>query len=76
MANKNDKVEGNADGKWYVDESCIACGICLEFSKKLELDYDIGFCKVTSQPNNAHEETGMEQARDVCPVGAIGDDGD
>ena len=28
MANKTDKVNGNVEGKYYVDTSCIGCGMC------------------------------------------------
>ena len=76
MADKTMKVEGNVDGKWYIDENCIACEACLEFAEGyIEMDEEIGFCKVVKQPTDSEGEEAMVEAQESCPVEAIGDDG-
>jgi ferredoxin len=77
MADRNNKVEGNANGVFYVDTACIGCGLCTESAPgnfKMNADGDLAM--VFKQPVNADEETSCNDAKDACPADAIGDDGE
>ena len=77
MADPNDKVIGNAPGKWYVDSSCIDCDVCRETApNNFAANEDEGFSYVLKQPENDEETEQCEEAMEGCPVEAIGDDGD
>lgn len=77
MADKNNKVAGNAPGKYYVDSECTACDDCVntapDFFKNNE---DEGFCYVYKQPETDDEIELCEEALDNCPSEAIGNDGE
>ena len=77
MADKNDKYSDNAPGKYYVDKECIFCNVCaaaapknFKISEKGTHDF------VYKQPENEIEEEECEEAMELCPVYAIGDDGE
>jgi ferredoxin len=75
MANKNEKWDDNIAGKWYVDKACIICSLCSElapnnFKEAGSADHDI----VYKQPVGEEEEKQCEEARQQCPVEAIGND--
>lgn len=76
MANKKNKYLSNVLGKYYVDNSCIACdactGIATEFFK---MNDDEGHAYVCKQPANSQEEELCREAKEACPVTAIGEDG-
>jgi ferredoxin len=77
MADRNDKVESNAPGRYFVDASCIDCDVCREIAPdNIRANEDEGYSYVFKQPENDAEEELMQQAMDECPVEAIGDDGD
>ena len=76
MANPNDRFNENAPGAWYVDTNCIGCGQCDDalpsvFKRSDEGDHNY----VQRQPETAEELTRAEEARESCPVDAIGRDG-
>ena len=76
MADPNDRVEGNAPGKWYVDSSCIDCDVCRETApNNFQANEDEGFSYVYKQPENDEEAALCEEAMEGCPVEAIGNDG-
>lgn len=76
MADKNSKVEGNVAGKYYVDETCIACGVCEnEAPDNFKLSDDGSHAYVFKQPENSEETARCEDAKASCPVDAIGNDG-
>lgn len=77
MADKTMKVPENAPGKWYVDDTCVPCQTCLEEAPDL-LKWNDDETKVyfVKQPATPEEEDAAGRARDVCPTGSIGDDGD
>ncbi len=76
MADVDDKVEGSAEGKYYVDTNCIDCDVCRETApENFGGNEDEGFSYVTKQPTNDEEEKQCAEAMDSCPVEAIGDDG-
>ncbi|MCO5113963.1 MAG: ferredoxin [Bdellovibrionaceae bacterium] len=76
MADKNDKYDENAKGKFYVDRSCIACDACYTTAPdnfQITEDYDHAF--VMKQPENEEELERCQEALEGCPVEAIGLDG-
>ncbi len=76
MAEKEAKWEQNADGKFYVDDQCIACdACCVEAPGFFLMNDDDGHAYVVKQPQNATELEECDNALAACPVGAIGDDG-
>lgn len=74
MADKNNRVEKNVDGKWYVDKNCIDCDLCRTTAPTIFLHSDDGYTYVGKQPDGG-EATQAEQAMGECPVEAIGNDG-
>lgn len=76
MANKSEKWEKNIPGKFYVDEQCIDCDLCRETARSVFLrDDDEGVSFVFHQPESEEERELAEEAKDACPVEAIGNDG-
>lgn len=76
MADNTDKVEGNADGQFYVDSNCIDCDLCRQTAPdNFERNEDEGFSYVSKQPESEDEEQACRDAIEECPVEAIGDDG-
>lgn len=85
MADPNKAWEDNAggqsvlDGKrvaFYVDMECILCSVCSDaapnnFRMSDDEDHDICY----KQPENNDELAGCNEAKENCPVEAIGDDG-
>jgi ferredoxin len=77
MADKNQRIRMNIDGKYYVDITCICCGICTltaPVNFMVNLNKEFGYVK--KQPENKEEENAVIAAMAQCPVGAIGDDGE
>ena len=77
MADKSLRFEDNAEGKYYIDSSCIFCNLCIEvapqhFRESEQGDHDI----VYQQPQTEEEIALCEDAKEQCPVDAIGNDGD
>lgn len=76
MADKNDKYAENVAGKYYVDQSCIACDACvISAPDHFRLDEDDGHAFVIKQPDGDADEELCREALEGCPVEAIGDDG-
>lgn len=76
MADPNDKVPGQARGRYYVDSQCIDCDLCRETAPANFMRNDEqGFSYVFKQPESEEEETLCKDALDNCPVEAIGNDG-
>jgi ferredoxin len=77
MANKDAKNPNNTDGKFYVDDQCIGCNACVvEAPDFFKMDDDEGVSFVYKQPSNDDETTTCENALAICPVEAIGNDGE
>lgn len=74
MADKTYKWADNADGKYYVDESCIAAKFCVASAPENFKMTDAGYALVYMQPGNPQEEGKVREAMAGCPVNAIGDD--
>ena len=71
MADPKHKTIGNVPGPWFVDENCIACGRCVGAAPFL-FRMGVDFSHVWKQPENEAEEKEMIDAKDACPVHAIG----
>lgn len=77
MADKSKKWPENAAGKYYVDDACIDCGVCCDMaSEHFKRHEDGGYSIVYKQPASAEEIEECEQAKESCPVNAIGNDGE
>ncbi len=77
MADKNDKWEQNVPGKFYVDQQCIACDACVtEAIGFFFMNEDDGHAYIIKQPQKKHEVEACLTALEICPVEAIGQDGD
>ena len=76
MANKNSKFKENIPGRYYVDDSCIACdACCIEAPKFFAMNDDDGHAFVMLQPLSPEDIKEAENALEACPVEAIGRDG-
>lgn len=77
MANKNSKLTQNVPGKYYVDASCVYCGQCHYLAPTFFADEpSTSYMYVAKQPITAEEIALCERAIVICPVNAIGNDGD
>jgi len=77
MADKNDKWKENVPGKFYVDSQCIDCDLCREVAPDFFVRQDDGgYSFVKQQPSTPEEVALCEEAKEGCPVEAIGDDGE
>ena len=76
MADTEDKVADNVDGKWFVDSQCIDCDLCRTTAPdNFKQNPDEGYSYVYKQPENDEEKEQCAEAMDACPVEAIGQDG-
>lgn len=77
MANRNDKAQKNVPGRFYVDKSCVCCGQCHEMAPKIfSEDTSNGGMYVAQQPTSETDIQLCQDAIQICPVEAIGDDGE
>lgn len=75
MADKNEKVADNVQGKWYVDSQCIDCDLCRTTAPdNFKQNPDEGYSYVYKQPENEDELKLCQEALEECPVEAIGSD--
>ncbi len=76
MAEKSNRYPDNAEGAWYTDSSCIDCDLCRQTApNNFSRNDEGGYTRVTKQPGNPEEETLCSEAKEGCPVEAIGNDG-
>lgn len=76
MADPFRKLPENVPGKWYVDDTCSPCHVCLsEAPDMLKYNDDQTYVFVYRQPTTPAGEESAQRAADVCPTGAIGRDG-
>ena len=76
MADVANKYPENVTGKFYVDNQCIDCDLCRETAPaNFRRNEDGGYSYVYKQPETPEEEALCKEAKDGCPVEAIGDDG-
>jgi ferredoxin len=76
MADKANSYPENALGKYYVDNQCIDCDLCRETApENFSRNNDGGYSFLAKQPTTPEEENQCKEAKEGCPVEAIGDDG-
>ncbi len=76
MADKANKVPENVPGKFYVDTQCIDCNLCRDTApENFRQNESAGYAFVSRQPTGNGEDGQCEEAKESCPVEAIGDDG-
>ncbi len=77
MADKTAKLPENVPGRWYVDETCTPCRVCLDEAPQLLMyNADETYVYFFKQPETPVEETAAENAMAICPQNAIGNDGE
>ena len=76
MADVANKYPENVTGKFYVDNQCIDCDLCRETAPdNFKRNEDGGYSFVYKQPETPEEESRCKEAKEGCPVEAIGDNG-
>ena len=76
MANKENKYADNVTGGFYVDTQCIDCDLCRQTApNNFDRNQNGGYSYVKKQPTTPEEEALCREAKEGCPVEAIGDDG-
>jgi ferredoxin len=74
MADLENKYPENVTGHYYVDNQCIDCDLCRETAPKNFTREDAGgYSFVYKQPETPEEEALCKEAKEGCPVEAIGD---
>lgn len=77
MAERELRWKENVEGKYYVDENCIASRYCVGVATRhFKMTEGGHHAYVYRQPENDEEELAVRDAVNGCPVNAIGDDGD
>jgi ferredoxin len=75
MADKSNRLPDNASGKWYVDNTCIDCDACRQVApNNFSRNDEAGYSYVSKQPETDEELQQCQEAKEACPVEAIGDD--
>ena len=76
MADIANTYADNVKGKYYVDNQCIDCDLCRETApENFTRSDDGGYSYVFKQPSTDAEEALCKEAKEGCPVEAIGDNG-
>ena len=77
MAVFAERVSQNVPGRYYVDASCIYCGLCDETAPAVFKEHGTsGWAFVFHQPKTAEEEAATREAVEGCPTASIGTDGE
>ena len=77
MADITRQVPQNAPGKFYVDDTCIYCDLCVETAPSVYAEHgDQGWAFVMRQPETSEEIRVAMEAVEGCPTESIGTDGD
>lgn len=77
MASITDRLPQNILGRYYVDTTCIDCGLCRTIAPDFfQRDDETGFSIVYRQPVTEEEIVLAEEARASCPTESIGNDGE
>lgn len=77
MADRLWRVPQNVPGRFYVDETCIYCALCVEMVPAVFAPYDEeGWAYVYRQPELPDEVRLTMEALEYCPTNSIGSDGD
>ena len=77
MADKTSKQPESVPGRWYVDQTCVPCSVCMEEAPMLlKWNADQTHVFFGKQPSTPEEEAAAQKALEVCPTGSIGSDGE
>ncbi len=71
MANPKQALKENATGNFFVDSTCINCGVSRHYAPDVFGDTGT-HAFVKRQPQSASDELAAQQALLACPVGSIG----
>ena len=71
MANAKRRVASNVEGEFFVDSSCINCGVSRHYAAKTFGD-DGAHAFVETQPSSGPDILAAQMALLACPVAAIG----
>jgi len=75
MADRNLKTPENVPGRFYVDNTCIDCGMCPSTAPQFFKRFDEGgYSVVYRQPQTAEELANANEALNGCPTDSIGND--
>ncbi|EEF59662.1 ferredoxin [Pedosphaera parvula] len=76
MANLKERHPENVPGPWYVDTSCIQCGLCSEYAPASFRESPDGTQNIVHhQPITNNQINAALEVKEGCPVDAIGNDG-
>ena len=76
MADKANKYPENVAGAFYVDTQCIDCDLCRQTApQNFDRNQAGGYSYLKKQPVTPEEEAQCKEAKEGCPVEAIGNDG-
>lgn len=76
MAEQHRRTPENVPGPYYVDDSCVDCGLCPSSAPQIFIREDLrGYTYVHRQPQTPEEVAAAEEAREACPTESIGNDG-
>jgi ferredoxin len=76
MANRDDRIEENVPGAFYVDDQCIDCDMCRNLAPDFFGAISEGNSFVKKQPVTPEEIAFCQEAMESCPVDALSDDGE
>lgn len=77
MADRNLKNPENVPGKFYVDSTCIDCGLCPDTAPTVFRRFDEGGYSIAyHQPATPEELALAQEAFEGCPTDSIGNDGE
>src|SRR5947207_12814013 len=71
MADFNKRLEGNVEGLFFVDTTCIDCDTCRQLAPEIFTD-EGNYAVVYSQPSGVTDIRKATQALLSCPTGSIG----
>ncbi|MBI3251834.1 MAG: ferredoxin [Candidatus Omnitrophica bacterium] len=76
MSDKANRYPENVPGAFYVDTQCIDCDLCRQTApQNFDRNQAGGYSFVKKQPVTPEEEAQCKEAKEGCPVEAIGNDG-
>lgn len=78
MPDPENRHPENVPGPWYVDDECIACGLCDDMLPEvfaLSADGDHNYVHRQPATDNPQEIALANEAMEACPAESIGNDG-
>ena len=76
MAIPSERLSENVPGPFYVTSECIDCDLCRETAPdNFKRNDDGGYSFLYKQPESPEEDARCKEAKEGCPVEAIGDNG-